>query len=64
MRSILDDSTGEERKNRIRALALTGGPEDAMRIWPLLNELDLRSEVLATLVRIGPLDIDRPAPFI
>jgi len=57
VRSILDDSTDEERKNRIRALALTGRPEDAMRIWPLLNESDLRSEVLATLVRIGPLTL-------
>ena len=57
VRSILDDSTDEERKNRIRALALTGSSEDAMRIWPLLNESDLRSEILATLVRIGPLTL-------
>ena len=57
VRSILDDSTDEERRNRIRALALTGGSEDAMRIWPLLKESDLRSEVLATLVRIGPLTL-------
>jgi len=28
-----------------------------MRIWPLLNESDLRSEILATLVRIGPLTL-------
>ena len=57
VRSILDDSTDEERKNRIRALALTGSSEEAMRIWPLLNESDLCSEILATLVRIGPLTL-------
>ena len=54
--SIFETDIVEDRRNRIRALAITGGPNEVESIWKLLSEESVRTETLATLIRIGKIE--------
>ena len=56
LNSIFDTDNVEERRNRIRALAITGGPNEVESLWKLLSDDSVRTETLATLIRIGNID--------
>ena len=54
--SIYDSDIVEDRRNRIRALAITGGPNEVESLWRLLSDESVRTETLATLIRIGKIE--------
>ncbi|MBI31073.1 MAG: hypothetical protein CMB72_00470 [Euryarchaeota archaeon] len=56
LNSILDSDIVEDRRNRIRALAITGGPNEVESLWRLLSDESVRTETLATLIRIGKIE--------
>ena len=56
LNSIYDSDIVEDRKNRIRALAITGGPNEVESLWRLLSDESVQTETLATLIRIGRIE--------
>ena len=54
--SIHDSDIVEDRRNKIRALAITGGPNEVESLWRLLSDESVRTETLATLIRIGKIE--------
>ena len=56
LKSIFDTDIVDEKKNRIRALAITGGPNEVDSLWKLLLDDSVRTEALATLIRIGKIE--------
>ena len=56
LKSIFDTDIADEKRNRIRALAITGGPNEVESLWKLLTDDSVRTETLATLIRIGKIE--------
>ena len=56
LKSIFDTDIADEKRNRIRALAITGGPNEVEPLWKLLSDDSVRTETLATLIRIGKIE--------
>ncbi len=56
LKSIFESDIIEDRRNRIRALAITGGSNEVESLWRLLTDESVRTETLATLIRIGKID--------
>ena len=56
LKSIFDTDVADEKRNRIRALAITGGPNEVESLWKLLTDDSVRTETLATLIRIGKIE--------
>ncbi len=56
LKSIFDTDIVDEKRNRIRALAITGGPTEVESLWKLLTDDSVMTETLATLIRIGKIE--------
>ena len=56
LKSIFDTDIADQKRNRIRALAITGGPNEVESLWKLLTDDSVRTETLATLIRIGKIE--------
>ncbi len=54
--SINNSDNIEDRRNRIRALAITGGPNEADFLLKHMIDESVRTETLATLIRIGKIE--------
>ena len=56
LKSIFDTDIADEKRHRIRALAITGGPNEVESLLKLLTDDSVRTETLATLIRIGKIE--------
>ena len=56
LKSIFDTDIADQKRNRIRALAITGGPNEVESLLKLLTDDSVRTETLATLIRIGKIE--------
>ena len=56
LKSIFDTDIVDEKRNRIRALAITGGSNEVESLWKLLSDDSVRTETLATIIRIGKIE--------
>ena len=56
LKSIYDSDIVDEKRNRIRALAITGGSNEVESLWRLLSDDSVRTETLATIIRIGKIE--------